>query len=151
MKTINATNYAIKQDGELARYTETQWQKFVETATKEGKPAPVPDKVQTFLCYEAETPEDFSLLVPNADVQVSLFNRGASLKQNQEIRELMEDPTFEPVDGGYDLSEALNRVAERRKASPEDRVKKLLAELDPAALERVMAALQAQSVTAVSA
>lgn len=144
-KAINATNYAIKVGEDFENYAEGRWNKKVEEATKAGEPTPVPDRVCTFVVYEAETPADFAELAPSDEVSVNLWNRGASLKQLTEIRELMTDPTFEIPSTPYDLKDVINRATERRKATAEDKVKKLLADLDEGALERVMAALMAQS------
>lgn len=140
-KATNATCYSYTVDGELTNFSEAKWNRFVEKTVKEGHAAPVPEKVQTFVIHEAETPIDFSELVPSADIQVTLFNRGASLKQLTEIRTLMEDSTFVTSESPYDLSEALNAVTERRSANPEDKVNKLLEGLDENALARIMAKL----------
>lgn len=147
MKSINATNYALTVDGELTNFAESRWNKHVEKIVKEGGVAPVPEKVQTFVVYEAETVADISELVPNEEVAVNLFNRGASLKQLTAIRGYMEDPKFEVADAPYDLKEDLNAVTERRAASPEDRVASLLDKLDDDALARIMEKLMAKGAT----
>lgn len=141
MKANNATNYAITVDGELKSYSESRWQAFVEKTVKEGKPAPTPERVQTFVVYEAETPADFAELAPNDEVSVSLWNRGSSLKQATEIREIMEDASIELSEAPYDLKDVINRVPERRSATPESKIETLLGKLDPDALARVMAKL----------
>lgn len=146
-KSQNATNYAITIDGELSNMSEVRWNKFVEKAIKEGKPAPVPEKVCTFITYEAETPGDFEQLAPSPDVQVVLFNRGSSLKQLNEIRDLMEDAKWEATDTPYDLLDVINRATERRAASPEEKAMKLLDGLDADALQRVMNALLNKQTT----
>ena len=140
----NVTAYSYKADGKnLKSFTEGRWNAMIETWKEEKptEPVPVPEKVCTFVTYEAATPAGFEELAPNADVQCSLFNRGASLKQLTEIRDLMEDEKFEAPTSPYDLKDVINRETERRAASPEDKVKKLLADLDPDALTRVMNAL----------
>lgn len=141
MKTTNATNYAITVDGDLKSFSEARWQSMLEKLTKEGKEHPAPERVQTFVTYEAETPEDFAVLA--SATQVDLFNRGSSLKQLQEIRILMESADFEPTETPYDLADVINRETERRSASPEARVEKLLSALDPDALARIMEKLSA--------
>lgn len=147
IKSTNVTNYSVLVDGELANFSESRWNKFVEKEIKEGRATPVPEKVQTFVTYEAETVADITELVPNEEVAVSLFNRGASLKQLTEIRGQMEDPKFTTSEAAYDLREALNAVTERRAASPEDRVASLLDKLDDAALARIMEKLMEKSTT----
>jgi hypothetical protein len=141
MKTTNATNYSALIDGELKNFSESRWQSLVEKATKEGKPVPQPEKVQTFVTYEAESAEDFEKLAPTEEVRVNLFNRGASLKQLQEIRDLMEDPDYEVSEAPYDLLATIDSVTERRAATPESKIEKLLGQLPPEALQRVMAKL----------
>ncbi len=149
----NVTAYAYRPKGPgtpLKSYTEGRWNAHLED-WKEEQPTvapPVPEKVCTFVTQEANTPEGFAELAPNPDVQCNLFNRGASLKQLNELRVLMEDDKWEPPSGPYDLKDVLNRETERRAASPEDKVKKLLEDLDPDALQRVMNALLAKQTSA---
>jgi hypothetical protein len=154
LKNVTAYSYRPEGPGKpLKSFTEGRWNAMIETF-KEEKPSeavPVPEKVCTFITYEAATPEAFAELAPNADVQCSLFNRGASLKQLTEIRDLMEDDKFEAPTTPYDLKEIINRETERRAASPEDKVKKLLADLDPDALQRVMNALLERQTSPASA
>lgn len=140
-KSTNSTNYAITIDGELKNFSEGRWNALVEREVKEGRPSPTPERIQTFVVYEAETLADISELAPTEETAVSLFNRGASLKQLQEIRDLMEDAEFETSEVAYDLKDVVNRVTERRAASPESKIEKLLGSLAPEALERVMAKL----------
>lgn len=141
MKQTNSTNYALTVDGELKSFSEGRWQSLVEKTVKEGKLAPTPERIQTFVVYEAETPADFAELAPNDEVSVSLWNRGASLKQGTEIRDIMEDASVETSEAPYDLRDVINRVTERRSATPESKIEALLGKLDPEALSRVMAKL----------
>jgi hypothetical protein len=142
MKQTNVTNYSFTvgegAEKKLKNFSESRWQSFIEAETEDGGEAPVPEKVQTFVVYEAETPTDFAELVPNEAVSVSLWNRGASLKQLTEIRQLMESGDFISSESPYDLREALNSVTERRSASPEDRVASLLDKLPEDAIARIM-------------
>lgn len=146
MKQVNATNYRTTIDGELQNFAEGRWNKFVEKTVKEGNVAPVPEGVQTFVTYEAETLADIPEMIANEEVAVNLFNRGASLKQLTAIRGYMEDPKFEVSDAPYDLREDLNAVTERRSASPEDKVASLLDKLDDDQLARIMERLMAKGV-----
>lgn len=146
-KKINATNYALLVDGELKNFSEPRWQSYVEKYQKDNpnEPAPSPAKVCTFVVGEAETPADFAELAPNPDVQVALFNRGASLKQLQEIRLLMEDPQWEaPGEGVYDVTGVINEVSERRSADPESKINKLLGDLPEDAVARIVEKLMAR-------
>lgn len=54
------------------------------------------------------------------------FNRGAILSQQQEIRGLLEDPKFEPVEGTLDLAYAIAEKSESRAKSPEEKAAKAL-------------------------
>lgn len=55
------------------------------------------------------------------------FNRGAVLAQQQEIRGLLEDPTFTPQEGVLDLCYAIAQKSESRAKSPQEKAAKLLA------------------------
>ena len=57
------------------------------------------------------------------------FNRGAVLAQQQEIRGLLEDPTFTPQDGVLDLHYAIAQKSESRAKSPEEKAAKILSTL----------------------
>lgn len=148
-KSITAFSYRPEGPGKpLKSFTEGRWNAHIESF-KEDHPneaAPVPERVCTFVTAEAATPEGFAILAPDPDVQCSLFNRGASLKQLNELRVLMEDEKFEAPATPYSLKDVINRETERRAASPEDKIKKLLGDLDPEALKRVLnSMLEAQS------
>jgi hypothetical protein len=145
----NVTAYSFRPEGPgkpLKSFTEGRWNAMIESFKEEhpNETAPVPERVCTFVTYEAATPAGFEELAPDADVQCSLFNRGASLKQLNELRVLMEDEKFEAPGTPYDLKDVINRETERRAATPEDKIKKLLSDLDPDALTRVMNALMEQ-------
>ncbi len=128
-KFKSATYATIKDaDGELASISESAFNKLTEDATKANTEPPEALRRQTFLIHEAESIDDILLLCPNELVAVDLFNRGASLKQLNEIRALMESDAadFQVVEGSYDLKDVISRVTERKKMSPMDKVLKAL-------------------------
>lgn len=140
-KIRTATYYTVDLGGkdekgnvisDFKSISEAQYKKLQEEATNDKTGATVaPEAVrsQTFTLHEAETLADISEVCPNEAVAVDLFNRGASLKQLNEIRDLMESEDFEQVEGSYDLKEVISRVTERRKMSPMDKVLKQLGAL----------------------
>jgi 3-oxoacyl-ACP reductase-like protein len=105
-------------------------------------------KHQSFQYSEAETPEDFEELIPDASKRVAVFNRGWVLAQQGVIRDFMLND--EPVrEGAYDLrADAVEGIGQRRKATPEDKAKKqldaVLLERGPDALKEIIAAYTAQ-------
>lgn len=148
MKTTNVTYVRTKDGDKLKSIRESVFTADNEELTKEGKEPIEALAQQTFLVYEAESDEDVDTLSQNPTVRVALYNRGASLAQLNEIRDKIEDSSFVPVDGVYDLADVLNTVRERRKMSPEDKALKILAELDPAVREAVLARFNAANATA---
>jgi hypothetical protein len=124
-------------------FSESAFNKQVEEATKNQEEAPVPSKRQTFLIHEAESIDDILQVCPNEQVAVDLFNRGASLKQLNEIRDLMEDDAFEVVEGSYDLKDVIARVTERKKLSPMDKVLRSLGQLSDEERQAIVAKLLA--------
>ena len=148
MKTVNITYVRTKEADKLKSIRESVFSADNEELSKEGKDTVEALAQQTWLTYEAESDEDVAILSPNLAVRLALYNRGASLAQLNEIRDKMEDPNFVPVDGVYDLADVLNTVRERRKMSPEDKALKILAELDPAVREAVLARFNAANATA---
>jgi hypothetical protein len=135
-KIRTATYYTIdqgtKEAPDLKSISESQFKKLTEEAGADKTGATVaPEAVrsQTFTLHEAENLADISEVCPVEAVAVDLFNRGASLKQLNEIRDLMESDDFEQTEGAYDLKEVIARVTERRKMSPMDKVLKQLGAL----------------------
>jgi hypothetical protein len=152
-KVKTATYVTLTVDGESKSFSESAFNKQVEEATKSNTAPPTPLKRQTFLMHEAEVVsdgiEDILSVCPNAQVAVDLFNRGASLKQLNEIRDLMEDDTFEVVEGSYDLKDTIARVTERKKLSPMDKVLRSLGQLSDEERQAIVAKLLAtQAATA---
>jgi hypothetical protein len=138
-KQSNVTYVTIQDGKELKSIRESVFTGTNEERVKAGQEPIEAIRQQTFLLHEAEGLADISTLTPNEAVAVAFYNRGSSLAQLNEIRTLMEDDQFTPVDGVYDLIDVLNTVRERRKMSPEDKALKILSELDPAVREAVMA------------
>lgn len=135
MSKVRTATYVTVKDGEdLSSISETSFSSQTEEATKSNTTPPEALRRQTFLIHEAESVDDILQLCPNEVVAVDLFNRGASLKQLTEIRQLMEAPltgedSFEAVEGSYDLKDVVSRVTERKKLSPMDKVLRALGNL----------------------
>lgn len=143
-KLRTATYFTIKDaEGELKSIGETQFNKMTEDAKTSGTDAPEAVRQQTFSIHEAESVEDILEVCPDADVAVDLFNRGATLKQLNEIRDLMESEDFATVEGSYDLLDVITRKTERRKMSPLDKVLKALGGLSDEERQNVVAKLLA--------
>lgn len=148
-KVKTATYVTLTVEGESKSFSESAFNKQVEEATKNQTEAPVPVKRQTFLIHEADSVDDILQVCPNEQVAVDLFNRGATLKQLNEIRDLMEDDTFEVVEGSYDLKDTIARVTERKKLSPMDKVLRSLGQLSDEERQAIVAKLLAtQTATA---
>lgn len=163
MKTNVATYYVVKtpsytnsagQTVEATEdlYNEAAFQKKNKTLI-EAKEAPLtPDMVQSFGLPEAETIEDISTLCPSTEIQVVLFNRAASLKMLNEIRaKMLKDEDFTPVDGVFDLTSVISEPSERRSASPEQKIEKLLSGLSEDAIARIMQKIMEKQTAPTSA
>lgn len=145
-KPRSATYFTIKDaDGDLKSVSETQFNKQTEDAKTAGTPGPEAVRQQTFTIVEAESVDDILIVCPDPDVAVDLFNRGATLKQLNEIRDLMESDAadFQTVEGSYDLTEVIARKTERRKMSPLDKVLKALGGLSEDEKQAVVSKLLA--------
>lgn len=140
----NGKDAAGKELVEYKSISESQFKKLQEEATNDksgNTPQPEAVRQQTFTLHEAETLADISEVCPVETVAVDLFNRGASLKQLNEIHDLMESDDFEPVEGAYDLKEVIAQVTERRKMSPMDKVLKQLSNLSEEETKAIIAKL----------
>lgn len=154
MRTSNVTKVVYLDQTETPPVPvicdEKKWEDIVKEASEKSE-APPDHAKQTFVMYEAETPEDFAILVPNVEEQVNLFNRGVTLKQHSfvrgELESVWEKEGFQIVDGAYDLATVCAEQRERRKATPTDKAKKILAGLSPEELATVLAQFQ-QAATA---
>jgi hypothetical protein len=141
MKTNVATYYVVGSGDSQELLRENKFQALVEDAGKKTPPeaGPTPDKVQSFGLPEAETDADILSLCPSEEIRVSLFNRAASLKMLNDIRDkMLNDENFQPVDGVFDLSSVISEPTERRTASPEAKIEKLLSGLSEDAVQRIM-------------
>lgn len=146
MKFKTATYVSIGDAKEPESISEGSFNTLVEEATKSNTEQPEALRRQTFMIHEAESIEDFLQLCPNELVVVDLFNRGASLKQLNEIRQLMTSPlegedAFASVEGSYDLKDVISRVTERKKLSPMDKVLKALVGLSDEERQAIVAKL----------
>lgn len=141
MKTNVATYYVVGSGDNEELLRENKFQSLVEDAQKANppQPAPQPTKMQSFGLPEAETDADILELCPSEEIRVSLFNRAASLKMLNDIRDkMLNDEGFQPVDGVFDLTGVISEPTERRTASPEAKIEKLLAGLGEDAIQRIM-------------
>lgn len=141
MKTNVATYYVIGTGDSQELLRENKFQSLVEDAGKKTPPeaGPTPEKVQSFGLPEAETDADITSLCPSEEIRVTLFNRAASLKMLNDIRDkMLNDENFQPVDGVFDLASVISEPTERRTASPEAKIEKLLSGLSEDAVQRIM-------------
>lgn len=154
MKTYNETSATLKvlttndkQETETSyvMVTETQKKKIDEVVAEEAKKIEAKggtseqSKLQTFTISLAENWDEIATLVPNEAARLAHFNRGFGIAQTQARRDIMLDPAEAIKEGNYDLLPEVQEPTERRKASTEDKAKKLLADLDPEALARILA------------
>jgi hypothetical protein len=148
-KIRTVTNVSIKENDELVSISESKYNALIEAATTAKTEPPEAMRKQTFTLHEAESLQDITELCPNEEVAVSLFNRGASLKQLKEISDLMESDDFEQVEGSYDLRDVIARVVERKKLSPMDKVLRSLGQLSDDEKQAIISKLlSAQAATA---
>jgi len=141
MKTNIATYYTVGTGDNEELLRENKFQQLVEEAGKKTPPEapPSPTKVQSFGLPEAETDADILALCPSEEIRVSLFNRAASLKMLNDIRDkMLNDENFAPQDGVLDLTSVISEPTERRTASPEAKIEKLLSGLSEDAVARIM-------------
>lgn len=132
MKTYADTRVSFKDEsGDLTTLPEKRFEKL---ASK-----PDPTKIQTFTAYETENDSDIMTLVPGEAERVNIFNRGLALKQQNEMRSLMLDDSWQAVEGAYDLAAACAEATERRAATPIDKAKKIFASLKPEEIAAILA------------
>jgi hypothetical protein len=135
MKTNVSTYYVVSGKAVL----ESKFQSLVEEANAANQPKPEPTKMQSFALPEAESIEEMKQLCPSEEVLVSLFNRAATIKMQSFARLEITDEDFVPKDGTYDLTSIIAEPAERRTASPEAKIEKLLSGMDEEAIQRILA------------
>ena len=147
-KTYNETRYNytyIDEKGateDRENVKESVFEKHKKELAEAKLPEPQVTKAQTFTYHEAEAVADIPAMIPDEAVAVDIFNRGAVLKQQSEIRAFMigEDA---PTEGVYDLAEALAAKTERRVADPRSKAIKALAGLSKEDLLAVLAQFEA--------
>lgn len=91
---------------------------------------------QTFSFDKAGSVAGILSIIKDEEEAVAIFNAGLKVKLNNKVKQLMEatdettgDPTFEPVEGTFDLRDTLNEAAQRRNLSPVDKAIKTLSGL----------------------
>lgn len=99
----------------------------------------------------------------DADEAVAIFNAGLKIRLNSRLKALLEDvdedgnPTFQPVEGTYDLRDILAEPAQRRNLSPSDKAVRVLIGLGMdkdtamAMVQQAMAKKEAESLEAATA
>lgn len=130
-------------DADTKVLPESRVTKLTEAASKEGKEAPQITHTQQFLITEAETDADFATLVPDEGQRVAIFNRGYIVLQQQLARQFVASDSFDFTDGSYDLKADAGEPRERRKATPQDKAKKILSGMSPEEIANLFAEFQA--------
>lgn len=83
---------------------------------------------QTVTTYRAATLEGCSILVPDAEESVNIWNRGYAQKESNKIVALLSEskedgsPEFQPTEEAYDERELLATPTSRRNLSPLDKM-----------------------------
>lgn len=108
---------------------------------------------QTFSFDKAGTVAGINQVIKDDEEATAIFNAGLKVKLNNKVKQLLEatdettgDPTFEPVEGTFDLRDLLNEAAQRRNLSPVDKAIKTLSGLglSPEALAALVGQLRVQ-------
>lgn len=110
--------------------------KLIEDGKMDADLLPEIQVAQSALITEAKAIDELLQLCSKAGAEdkaetiaLGHFNRGAVLVQQQEIRALLEDPKFEPVEGALSLAYAIAEKSESRAKSPEEKAAKALSAL----------------------
>jgi DNA polymerase I-like protein with 3'-5' exonuclease and polymerase domains len=121
------------------------------------EPVAVPTALRSlsFVKYAALTDEGFAQLVPSPEQRMKEVKRALDIKQNQYIRDIMtsDDTEFANFlakngEGAVDLAEVVAKPTERKAASPEDKLKKLLGELSVETIQAILAQAMADKAGA---
>jgi len=129
------------EDATLQVWPEKKVTKYNEEAAKSGKEPKDVVASQTFEFLEVENIDEAQELY--GPTLLDVINRGGILKQQMYVRSTMTEDTFAAVEGVFSLREACAEVTERRKASPAEKVAKLLGKLSPDEIARILAQFQA--------
>lgn len=87
---------------------------------------------QTFSFDRAGTVSGIAAVIKDEEEAVNVFNSGLKVKLNSKVKALLEDtdeegnPTFQAIEGTYDLRDLLNEPAQRRNLSPTDKALRVL-------------------------
>jgi len=122
-KTENQTFFNLRITSADGKVDTQEYKSEKQTADLKAEAAKVNSvveetKAQTFVVTQAESLEEISLLVPNADVALGYFNYGLTLAQHNVKRDLMRDADWSPVEGAYDLLADVQEPKEKRVADP---------------------------------
>ena len=152
MKTYSETRVQFKlqeldKDGKEVEvvkvFPEKKYTKLCEEAKAAGVPEPELLKIQTFSFSDPETlAEALELTKQNEALLVAHLVRATTLTQQKEAVDLLMDSDFATVEGVYDLSYSIAEVTERRKATPKEKMLKLLSQLSPEAVAEIIADFQ---------
>ena len=91
---------------------------------------------QTIKAYKVGTISGFQELIPDADEQLNIINRGLAQKFNQKLTAVDEldkdgNPVFQPVEGTFDSIEWLQEPTQRRNLSDTEKAMRALKGLPP--------------------
>jgi len=136
--------------------SETAWNKILKEATEKNETAPELLATQTFAYKLAENVDEAVTLAggngvgefENIDVFLSVFNYGASLRQDNEANDKLTDSSFVSSEGALDVSYAVAQKSERSRMTPEEKAAKTLG-ISPDQLRAALATiLQQQGASA---
>lgn len=87
---------------------------------------------QTFSFDRAGTLAGIPQVIKDEEEAINIFNAGLKVKLNSRVKAMLEEldengnPTFQPVEGNYDLADVLNEPAQRRNLSPTEKAIRVL-------------------------
>jgi hypothetical protein len=150
--TKTKVRYQEETNGVKKQYitSETAWNKIVKEATEANEQPPELLAQGTFAYSLASTVDEAVSLAggqgvgeyENIDVFLSVFNYGASLRQDNEANDILASDTFAPWEGAKDVSYAVAQKSERAKMTPEEKAAKTLG-ISPDQLRAALATIQA--------
>ncbi len=124
-------------------------EKEIESARKAGTIL-----FEQSLSYDrAGTVSGILQIIKDEEEAVAIFNAGLKVKLNNKVKTLLEEvdedgnPTFQPVEGSFDIRELLNEPAQRRNLSPLEKTRKTLLAIpgvSPEMVDQMLANLRAQ-------
>jgi len=155
MAVVTDTETRVKyaDDGKVKICQESAFTNLNEELDKKGEAQIEALAVQTFAIHSVsdESPvEDLAQLISDASQQAAVINRGLTLYQQQFANRAMSAKDFTPVEGTYDLVQALEAIG-TRKAAPRKDIRELLGDMDPDRIAAELAALPKDKLEAIFA